>query len=506
MKRKLCFLFVLPLLFAACENVLPIEEVDLSSMVAEFTTPTKTVTFEGHVVDMDYLVTSADLETYLELQPNSPNGIKRPVRSVEAKGPNADVTLMYVVNYDKGWEILSADKRAQPVLAFSDGGEFSFETANPGERIWLEGLACDVLNLRTADKALQSRAAENNPNVGFWRGLELRKKMMEEELEMMTRFEIPDSIDWPFEPRPDRPIIPDIIPDYPEHGHWELTGTTTEHVPVDTVTHLIQTHWHQHKPWNHYCPIIEGDTTIAGCVAIAGAQMLYYLHNKIGRPQSALLNPSFYEEFPNYNDTTIWNVMGHRWVGTIGVEELSVARLIRDVGAKVNMEYGLAGEGGSTASTSNLPQNVFQPYGIWCTYSEYDWAEVRNSLEDRMPVIVRAWGTKTTNWLGTPQYSNGHSFIIDGYINYKYVRTNEYTWIYDEDFAANNPVDRVSPRTEIIEYRPQMHYICMNWGWNTSHDANWYSGTGIWHIEGVDAEGNPVERNYDYERKMITGF
>ena len=270
MKRKLYFLFVLPLLFAACENVLPIEEVDLSSMVAEFTTPTKTVTFEGHVVDMEYLVTSADLETYLELQPNSPNGIKRPVKSVEAKGPNADVTLMYVVNYDKGWEILSADKRAQPVLAFSDGGEFSFETANPGEKVWLEGLACDVLNLRTADKALQSRAAENNPNVGFWRGLEVRKKMMEEELAMMTRFEIPDSIDWPFEPRPDRPIIPSL----PEGGHYEWFLTEQIEVLDVEVPHLIETHWRQREPWNVKCPTCDNGSSnvLVGCVAVAASQ------------------------------------------------------------------------------------------------------------------------------------------------------------------------------------------------------------------------------------------
>ena len=493
MKRKLCFLFVLPLLFAACENVLPIEEVDLSSMVAEFTTPTKTVTFEGHVVDMEYLVTSADLETYLELQPNSPNGIKRAVKSVEAKGPNADVPLMYIVNYDKGWEILSADKRAQPVLAFSDGGEFSFETANPGERIWLEGLACDVLNLRTADKALQSRAAENNPNVGFWRGLEVRKKMMEEELAMMTRFEIPDSIDWPLIPGP-KPGLPDT-PDYPEHGHWELTRTTTESIPVDTVNHIIQTRWYQERPWNHYCPIIEGDTTIAGCVAIAGAQMLYYLHNKIGRPQSALLNPSFYEEFPNYNDTTIWNVMGHRWIGTIGVEELSAARLIRDVGAKVDMNYGISSSG---ANTSELPEKVFQPYGVSCVFADYAVSTVKSSLRQRMPVLARAYSERTTDWLGRYEYSGGHAFIIDGYIRYKTVTTNEYSWFYDEEFAANNPIDRVPPRYEVTEGPADIQYICMNWGWYDDIDNyTWY---------GMGANWPTITGGYNYVRQMITGF
>ena len=485
MKRKLYFLFVLPLLFAACENVLPIEEVDLSSMVAEFTTPTKTVTFEGHVVDMEYLVTSTDLETYLELQPNSPNGIKRAVKSVEAKGPNADVPLMYIVNYDKGWEILSADKRAQPVLAFSDGGEFSFETANPGERIWLEGLACDVLNLRTADKALQSRAAENNPNVGFWRGLEVRKKMMEEELEMMTRFEIPDSIDWPLIPGP-KPGLPDT-PDYPEHGHWELTRTTTESIPVDTVNHIIQTRWHQKYPWNYYCPLENGQRTIAGCVAIAAAQMLYYLHNEIGFPQSALLDSSFYEEYPDYNNSTIWSVMGHEVEYPLSVEEFSAARLIRDVGAKAEVEYGISNSGG--AYTSEMPVKVFQPYGISCAFADYAVSTVKSSLRQGMPVYMTAY---------SEPLSGGHAFIIDGYIRYKTVTTYEYSWFYDEEFAANNPIDKVLPRYEYRDGPADIQYICMNWGWSNDIDNyTWY---------GMGSDWSTITGTYRYLKEMLTGF
>ena len=457
-------------------------------MVAEFTTPTKTVTFEGHVVDMDYLVTSEDLETYLELQPNSPNGIKRPVKSVEAKGPNADVTLMYVVNYDKGWEILSADKRAQPVLAFSDGGEFSFETANPGEKVWLEGLACDVLNLRTADKVLQTRAAENNPNVGFWRGLELRKKMMEEELEMMTRIELPDSIDFPFNPRPDRPITPlPDMPDYPEHGHWELTSTTTESVPVDTVNHMTQTRWYQEYPWNYYCPLENGQRTIAGCVAIAAAQMLYYLHNEIGFPQSALLDSSFYEEYPDYNNSTIWSVMGHEVEYPLSVEEFSAARLIRDVGAKAEVEYGILSSGG--AYTSEMPVKVFQPYGISCAFADYAVSTVKSSLRQGMPVYMTAY---------SEPLSGGHAFIIDGYIRYKTVTTYEYSWFYDEEFAANNPVDKVLPRYEYRDGPADIQYICMNWGWSNDIDNyTWY---------GMGSDWSTITGTYRYLKEMLTGF
>lgn len=69
MKRKLCFLFALPLMFAACENVLPVEEVDLSSMVAEFTTPATTITFDGHVVGL------VDNNRYISLSQGDVNRI-----------------------------------------------------------------------------------------------------------------------------------------------------------------------------------------------------------------------------------------------------------------------------------------------------------------------------------------------------------------------------------------------------------------------------------------------
>ena len=480
MKRKLCFLFVLPLLFTACENVLPIEEVDLSSMVAEFTTPTKTVTFEGHVVDMDYLVTSADLETYLELQPNSPNGIKRPVKSVEAKGPNADVTLMYVVNYDKGWEILSADKRAQPVLAFSDGGEFSFETANPGEKVWLEGLACDVLNLRTADKALQTRAAENNPNVGFWRGLELRKKMMEEELEMMTRWEIPDSIDFPFDPRPDRPIIPSL----PEGGHYEYSDTYESYTLETEIGHMTTTVWGQGYPWNVKCPLKStgSDRVPAGCTAVAVAQVLYFMHDKVGVPTMAPTNAYFTGQYnpkvsvQNFDftmgsmDTGVWDNMALAMSSPSGNRDL-VASFLAHIGYLVDMKYT---DGGSSSNIRSALEDGMNAYGITGTLlsvDDYVSYRVVDNLRDSLVVYARA---STDN-------DEGHAFVIDGYQDYKITYNDVYEWVWDEpqDPYGNQvkvPIRTVSRPSNNVKCL----FVCMNWGWsgtsnNESGAPRWYA-------------------------------
>lgn len=472
MKRKLSFLFLLPLMFAACENVLPVEEVDLSSMVAEFVTPVETITYEGHVVDVDYFVSSADLATYLELQPNSPNGIKRPIKSVEAKGPNADVTLMYVVNYDKGWEIISADKRAQPVLAFSEGGEFSFETANPGEKIWLECLACDVLNLRTADKALQTRAAENNPNVGFWRGLELKKEIMDGEVVETRAFG--DSIQT-------LPLFP-----LPEGGHYEYSDTYETYTLETEVGHMTETVWGQGSPWNVKCPeksTSTGNSHVpAGCVAVAVAQVLYYMHNKVGVPTMAPTNAYFTGQYnpkvttQNYTFTLrgmhsiVWNYMAKKsYEGTTATNY--VASFLAHVGYLSDMDYG---DDGSFANNTTALNGALRTYGFTGTLLKneaYKTYRIVNNLRDSLVVYASA---QTDD-------DEGHAFVIDGYRDYRIVYNDVYEWVWDVPQDPDGPQIKVPIITQVKPSNiTTCLFVCMNWGWsgtsnNESDSPRWYA-------------------------------
>lgn len=496
MKRKLSFLFLLPLMFVACENVLPVDDADLSAMVAEFTTPTQTITYEGHVVDVDYFVSSADLATYLELQPNSPNGIKRPIKSVEAKGPNADVTLMYVVNYDKGWEIISADKRAQPVLAFSEGGEFSFETANPGEKIWLECLACDVLNLRTADKALQTRAAENNPNVGFWRGLELRKEIMDEDVVETRAFG--DSLDFSFDPIP---ILPFPLP---EGGHYEFSHTYETYTLETEVGHLLDTAWGQNAPWNEMCPTINGGAAHVpvGCVAVAVAQILYNLHYRLGTPVAIPINAYWYGDYDASPEFYLGPMNEVAWPyvatsdGEYGKSTAMAAALMAHIGYLVSMDYG---EEESGALSSDVP-TAFDFYGITCELEDYNYVSVAESIRDSLPVYTRARRIKNQETGATA----GHAFVIDGCQDYRVQYIDYYDWVWDEPQDPNGPQTKVPGYTRTRTTNTIVcKYICMNWGWEGDHDSEgdepiWFAVAGDW---------DPIEgRNYNISRKVITEY
>lgn len=498
MKRFLPILFVLPLLLAACENVLPSEGVDLT-VLTETPINTEPILYEGKVVDTDNFVSATALNAYLELQPNR-LGNPKSVKSIEPTGPNADVTLMYVVNYEGGgWEIISADKRTEPILAHSSSGSFSWEKANPGEIAWMEGIGVGILNLRTAgkDAALTRSAAENaQQNINFWDGLVLTKAFIDKN----GKDALKDAVEVSHEEMSQ--ILANQQTRSNDEGYYRLVSSVQTEVVADSLPHLTVTKWGQGTPWCQYCPTDNnGNGTFAGCVAVAGAQMLYYLRNNIGYPRYARLDLSFYEEFPELDDVSVWNIM----IDSLdmdtdfeGVEVRSVARLLRDIGERVDMNYG---SDISLASLQDLVGNVFNVYSIDCEYSEeYNSSEVISALyNDMMPSIVGAFSSVSYHWLtGCPTYDDGHAFIIDGYKRCKIVTTNLYEWVYT-NFDPHQ-ISIAKPRlTETVDGSPYVKHISMNWGdaGNEFNYNNWYLPNGDW-VASND--------NYQYERDMITGF
>lgn len=492
MKRFLLVLFALPLLFTACENVLPTEGADIA-MLTESKLNTEPILYEGKVVDTDYFVSATALNAYLALQPNRAERSKRSVASIEPTGPNSDVTLMYVVNYEGGgWEIISADKRTEPILAYSDCGSFSWEKANPGEIAWMGGVGEGLLHLRTAgpDAKLTEKATkEKEQNVNFWDGLEMTKAFIDKN----GKDALNNAVEVSHEEISQ--ILANQQTRVNSEGYYRLAGSVQTEVATDSLRHLMVTRWGQFYPWDYYCPT----DAPAGCVAVAGAQMLYFTHYVLGYPWYARLDDSFYNEFTNLNDASVWSVMVDSLSGNVdytGVRVRSVARLLRDVGVRVGMNYG---DGISLASLKNLV-GVFATYDVTCEFSEnYNSSVVINAMyNDMMPTIIGANASISYHWLtGQPSYGDGHAFIIDGYKRCKTITENFYEWVSTNpdptQFSEIQP-----PYSEIVEGSPYVKYITMNWcdGGN-QHNYKWYLPNSDWVASGL---------NYQYNRQMITGF
>ena len=285
-------------------------------------------------------------------------------------------------------------------------------------------------------------------------------------------------------------------------GEYWLYSTVSETEIVEEVPHLTQRRWYQRSSYNMYCPYKtdgSGDRAPAGCVSVAAAQLLYYLSSKLGRPSTAPTQGycsgqmgSYSQGFSDFSSTPFSNMTSNY-----------AALLIGFVGQSAGVSYG---NNGSSGKIEHLV-DVFNGFGISCSYGTYNEAIVQSHLMNEMPVLVRADGTRKTI-LGIHYYRNGHAFIIDGFRKLRQKVTNTYAWSWisdDPDSLGVRCFDLSDMYTEITYSTPYISQIKINWGFSPSLDSDsynvWYTLTGNWHTSETDPECD-----FDYRRRMIYGF
>ena len=404
-------------------------------------------------------------------------------------------TLLYIVNYaDGGWTIYSSDKRLPAVVAESKDGVFDKDEDSP-MTLWVFTMAEDIKLAKMAtDEELSFSQEDIQSNRDNWNAVCDADNFVRNH-QAVTRKVFP-----PIDPTP--------------RGHYELARTERYTEAYDSIGHLTTTWWNQNSPYNNYCPYrtdVSGKRAPAGCVAIAGAQMLYFLHYKLGVPTSAPSTASCTGSVGDHDygmsqgnmSTTIWDSMNNP-------NSTAAAPLVANVGYLLHMNYGNDGSG---ANPVNLVNNVFARYGIGCSYSSLDETIVEQNLCNGFPVIVnaRAYPTIVPN---NPFYSNGnsegHSFIIDAYKRTRNVTKYTYVWVSDDE--SNDTPSILLPMDDRIEYTfgsPVISYIKMNWGWGPQGNygiGQWFAITGDWLVTGRDNTGITKEYNYIYERSIIYDF
>ena len=57
-------------------------------------------------------------------------------------------TLFYLVNYEKGWKLIAADRRVQPIVAESSESSFDGDIHTPGMGLWLNIAATDMKDIK----------------------------------------------------------------------------------------------------------------------------------------------------------------------------------------------------------------------------------------------------------------------------------------------------------------------------------------------------------------------
>lgn len=326
-----------------------------------------------------------------------------------AAGSTEDEPLVYLFNFDddEGFALVSGDSRVGDVLAFVEEGNLDPEVGsnNPGFAIFL---SCADTYYRLK-MGLPVYDADGNLVVVSDDGYD-----------------------------------PDIDEDYVEYSDWYDAGEWGRKIPCQ---------WGQGTPLNEYCPKINNRSSLAGCVAIAVAQIMYY-HGYNYTYNGTVYDWNIIRNFKYWNDYT---------------QESAViaAKLVADLGRPENldMNYGVSESG---AYSVNVPR-TFYNFGYTSVDAIQLLENIGTFVRQRRPVYVEGFSTRSTAQsavfdlplgISTSRvfYSGGHAWIIDAVLNQK---RNIYTYRYDGVLLKT-------------EYENRSFVHC-NWGWWGDKDGYYFS-------------------------------
>ena len=279
----------------------------------------------------------------------------------EGQLPATTYNSLYIFNIDTiGFVIVSADDRCLPILGYSMNGSFDLDNAPSNMLAWLNDCATSI------QAGIEANAPENKEAWKQW-----------EELLRTTESTTPS----------------------PKSDSYLLTST-----------------WEQGSGYNNYCPVMNGQHVVVGCVATAMAQIIRYY----GKPTRGFGRKSYrhtaYGILAVDFDTTDYDysLMPDRIRrSTPSDQKDMVSRLCYHCGIVVNMEYQHSGHtSGSGAHTSNVPEGLtFFGYTDALHYTRSNvnndslWAAmIRNEIDNRRPIEYSGFGD-----------DGGHAFVLDGY-------------------------------------------------------------------------------------------
>lgn len=406
-------------------------------------------------------------------------------------------TLMYLFSYDDNWMALSADSRIVPELA---GGEGEFPDLDLDVE-YVSRLRILIENLSTIRKKADSFSWKEPENVTKW-----------------------DFFKWQYPKESNPEPVTRAADKKWVIRKFVINSQTTYH----SIPRLIATKWGQREPWNAHLPHDRGyslddnvNLCATGCVAIALAQMFYFMHydSRFSKPNILYTNISCSYSIPgatrnigfvktNPSSSSVrWDNMKLSKNSLYGNADY-VGYLMMEIGNSVGMKYSAAGSG---TLFENYRSNLPGSYGISCTESNnYNESIVIRQLQNNLPVMVTAYTSPDSSG-----HRKGHAWLVDGlqtirtdytmmcYCEY----TNNYTDAdekYDsfefakirygfEDEYDIQPYEGVGPT---INYRIQM-----NWGEDGAGDDVWFNPYAPWTYvsnHGDVVFNNEIRLYYDF--------
>lgn len=246
--------------------------------------------------------------------------------------------VYYVVQFVKGWTLIAADDRTEPLIGFSDEGTFIVNDMPAPIRSVI-----DCFSKRVTDRASHLTAR---------------------------------SYGW-------------------ENGSNAYRATTRA---TGTVEPLIKVKWNQTGAYKKYCPTNSQGQAIVGCVAVGMAQAMSvarWPERPVG--EFSYTSENFGQQYINYDKEPAYD-----WNDIIAGNNNrdGAARLLWHCGVAVRMDYGVDGSGAqSSAIATALQRNFSYPKSVVHydrkAFSEDDWNNMMyNELSNGRAIAFHGYDSK----------------------------------------------------------------------------------------------------------------
>lgn len=196
-----------------------------------------------------------------------------------------------------------------------------------------------------------------------------------------------------------------------QHGDLDYSPAATTDVQP-----LLMSVWDQVFPYNAFCPADQagpGGHALTGCVATAMSQIMYYHRFPLqGNGSRSYYIPGYGTLSANFGATYYnWDEMLNELTSGSGQSIPAVALLNYHAGVSVSMSYGPNASGAQSISVAPALKNYFR-YSSDATYTEKgsmtqsQWEnQFVPNLDQKMPVYMS----------GYTSANEGHAWVCDGY-------------------------------------------------------------------------------------------
>lgn len=270
----------------------------------------------------------------------------------------AEAHAFHIFNHSTGFVIISADTRCTPVLGHSENGMFAMSQAPSNLLGWLEGCRASI------ERGILANAPDNPETAKEWQAL--------------------------------------------------LDGTSQAPAPK-SQDYLLTSTWSQGYGYNKYCPVMDGEHVVVGCVATAMTQIMrYHRYPTRGFGFKQYAHSVYGIQAVDFDTTEYdYDLMPDEvgWNASNEVIDM-VSKFCWHAGITVQMEYQHSGHTEGSGALSQRVPKALTYFGYTTAqyhekddYTEQDWcAMVREEIDAARPIYYCGYGN-----------SGGHAFVLDGY-------------------------------------------------------------------------------------------